>query len=94
MHECPHCNRESISSMQKVLAVSPILATCKVCHRKSYIHILYGLIAMTVWIVMTWVLIGLAYFFQMSFLLFGSAPSLIIAIDRYLIQAPLYKAQY
>jgi hypothetical protein len=94
MHECPHCNQESISSMQKVLAVSPIMATCKVCRRKSYIHILYGLIALTVWIIMTWALIGLAYFFQMSFLLFGSVPSLIIAIERYLIQAPLYKALY
>lgn len=94
MHECPHCYQESISSLQKVIAVSPLQATCGICNRKSYIHILYGLVALTVWIVMTWMLIGLAYFFQMSFLLFGSVPSLIIAIDRYLIQAPLFKVQY
>ncbi|MAM69910.1 MAG: hypothetical protein CMP91_02025 [Gammaproteobacteria bacterium] len=94
MHECPHCKRESISSLQKILAISPIQATCTVCQQKSYIHIIYGLVALTVWIVMTWMLIGLAYWFQMSFLLFGTLPALVIAIDRYLIQAPLLKVQY
>lgn len=91
MHECPHCKQESISSLQKIIAVSPIHATCTYCKRKSYIHILYGLIALTAWIIMTWMLIGLAYWFQMSFLLFGSVPAMIIAIDRYLVQAPLFK---
>tara|TARA_R110000772_G_scaffold63282_14_gene141788 strand:+ start:1021 stop:1305 length:285 start_codon:yes stop_codon:yes gene_type:complete len=89
MHECPHCKQESISTLQKIIAVTPLQATCMVCRQKSYIHIIYGLIALTVWIVMTWLLIGLAYLMQMSFLLLGSAPAMVIAVDRYLINAPL-----
>lgn len=89
MHECPHCNQEGISTLQKIAAVTPLLATCEVCQKKSYIHILYGLITLTVWIVMTWLLIGLAYMMQMSFLLLGSAPAMVIAVDRFLINAPL-----
>jgi len=38
-------------------------------------------------------LIGLAYWFQMSFLLFGAIPAMVIAIDRYLVRAPLSKVQ-
>ena len=93
MHECPHCKQESISTLQKLFAISPLQANCVACHQYSYIHITYALVALTVWIVMTWVLIGLAYLFQMSFLLLGTIPAMVIAVDRHLISAPLSKTQ-
>lgn len=93
MHECPHCHQESISNLQKLLAISPMRARCKACQQYSYIYNTYALIALTVWIIMTWVLIALAYWFQMSFLLFGSIPAMVIAVDRYLLRAPLSKVQ-
>ena len=93
MHECPHCNQESISALQKLLAISPLQVSCNACHQYSHVHITYALIALTVWILMTWVLIALTYWFQMSFLLFGSIPAMIIAVDRYLVRAPLSKVQ-
>lgn len=93
MHECPHCHQESISTLQKLLAISPLQLSCKACQQHSYIHNVYALEALTVWIVMTWLLIALAYWFQMSFLLFGSIPAMVIAVDRYLVKAPLSKVQ-
>jgi hypothetical protein len=93
MHECPHCHQESISTLQKLLAISPLQLSCKACLQHSYIHNVYALVALTVWIIMTWLLIALAYWFQMSFLLFGSVPAMVIVVDRYLINAPLTKAQ-
>jgi hypothetical protein len=79
MHECPHCHQESISTLQKLLAISPLQLSCKACQQHSYIHNVYALVALTVWI--------------MSFLLFGSIPAMVIAVDRYLIKAPLSKVQ-
>ncbi len=93
MHECPHCHQESISTLQKLLAISPMRVCCGACQQYSYIHNTYALVALTVWIIMTWILIALAYWFQMSFLLLGSIPAMIIAVDRYLIRAPLSKDQ-
>lgn len=93
MHECPHCNQESISTLQKLSAISPLQISCKACKHNSYVHNTYALVALTVWIIMTWILIGLAYWFQMSFLLFGTIPAMVIAVDRHLINAPLSKAQ-
>lgn len=93
MHKCPHCAQETISTFQKLLAISPLHVSCDGCHQKSHIHIMQALTAITFWIIMTWVLIGLAYWFQMSFLLFGSIPVLLIAVDRYLLKPPLLKVQ-
>ncbi|MGA1740930.1 MAG: hypothetical protein ACO4AC_01995 [Pseudohongiellaceae bacterium] len=91
MHTCPHCNQESISTRQKLLGIAPLLVSCNNCHQDSYIHIVYALVALTVWIIMTWMLIGLAYWFRMSFLLFGSIPAMVIAVDYCLVKAPLSK---
>lgn len=93
MHECPHCKQASISTFKKLLAIAPLQVSCSDCRQYSYVHSTYALVALTVWIIMTWVLIALSYRFQMSFLLFGTVPAMIIAVDRHLIRAPLSKAQ-
>jgi len=93
MHKCPHCNQESISTLQKLLAIAPLQVSCNACHQYSYVRVTYALLTLTVWIVLTWILIGLAYWFQMSFLLFGTIPAMVIAVNRHLISAPLSKAQ-
>ncbi len=91
MYECPHCKRDSISTQQKLLSIYPLALTCSVCGKNASIHIIYALVALTVWIVMTWGLIALAYWLQMSFLLFGTIPAFVIAVDRYIISAPFIK---
>ncbi len=93
MHECPHCKQESISTLQKLFAISPFQVNCASCNQYSHILGIYAFIALTAWIIMTWMLIGLAYMFQMSFLVLGTVPAMVIAVDRFLVNAPLYKVQ-
>lgn len=89
MQECPHCHREGITNLQKALSVYFGPAECAFCHEKSYVHVIYGLIAMTFWIVVTWVFIGLSYMSRSSFFLLGSAPAMFLAVNKYLLNAPL-----
>jgi len=89
MHECPHCHEYSISHIDKITAVYPLTATCSLCHKKSSLLIIYPLSALTLWIVITWVFIGLALYFNMSFLVLGTIPAMMLAVDRYMLQAPL-----
>lgn len=89
MHECPHCHQQSISHLHKLMAVHPLTATCPQCHELCNLHVVYALSALTLWIVITWAFIGLALFFGMSFLVLGTIPALMLAVDRYMLQAPL-----
>ncbi|MDT8399149.1 MAG: hypothetical protein RQ899_11090 [Pseudomonadales bacterium] len=69
------------------MCVAP--ARCSFCEQKSSIHVVYGLLAMTTWIVITWVFIGLSYMSRSSFFLLGTLPALVLAVNKYLLQAPL-----
>ena len=89
MHKCPHCQQESITSLQKICSVSFAPARCAECHQLSYVHAIYGLFAMTTWIVITWVFIGLSYMSNSSFFLLGTIPAMILAVNKYLLDAPL-----
>lgn len=92
MHECPHCRKESISSWQKVLSVTFLPAKCSQCRGESHIHVMYGLVALTSWIVLTWICIGLAYMTRQSIFLLGSIPALYFAVYKYLLRAPMIAA--
>ncbi len=89
MHKCPHCQREGISSLQKAFSVCFTPAICEFCREPSYIHVIYGLCAMTTWIVITWVFIGLSYMAKSSFFLLGTVPAMVLAVNKFLLQAPL-----
>ena len=89
LHECPHCHEMGISSMQKICSVTLLPAICPSCHQKSKVPIVYGLMALTAWMILTWVFIGLSIMAQMSFFLLGTIPAMIVCINRYLLRAPL-----
>ena len=89
MHVCPHCQAESISSLQKVFSVSFAPVICPNCKGRSYVHVLYGLLAMTTWIVLTWLFIGLSYMSRSSIFLLGSVPAAVVAVNKFMINAPL-----
>lgn len=90
MHKCPHCQQETISNFKKILSVNtftPVI--CPDCHEQAYTHIVYGLLALTGWIILTWVFIGLAYMSQTSFILLGTIPALFLVADKFLLKSPL-----
>lgn len=89
MQKCPHCQQEGITNLQKALSVSFAPAVCSYCHGRSYVHVIYGLTAMTVWIVLTWVFIGLSYMSRSSFFLLGTIPAMVLAVNKFLLEAPL-----
>lgn len=64
-------------------------AICPACNKQSVVPIVYGLMMLTAWMVLTWVFIGLAILAGMSFFLLGTIPAFIVCLDRYLLNAPL-----
>ena len=89
LHECPHCHEKQITSYQKIFSVAFSPAICPVCNEESIVPIVHGLITLTVWIILTWVFIGLAIMAGMSFFLLGTIPAFVFCVDRYLLLAPL-----
>ena len=89
MQNCPHCNKPGIREFNKLISVSFAPARCELCGRQSYLHVAYALMALSTWIILTWLLIGLAYFLQASILLLGSIPALALAIDLFMLKAPM-----
>ena len=89
MQKCPHCQQHGISNLQKLISVSFAPATCSLCKQQSYTHIIYGLYALTTWIAITWVFIGLSYMSRSSFFLLGTIPAMVLAVNKYLLQSPL-----
>lgn len=89
MHKCPHCQQAEISSWQKTISVFFGPAICSECHEKSYVHIIYALLALGTWIVLTWVFIGLSYLSGASFFLLGTIPAMVLAFNKFILRAPL-----
>jgi hypothetical protein len=89
MHTCPHCQQKGISTLQKLTSVSFAPAVCQLCSKPSYLHVLHGLYALIIWIMLTWVFIGVALFLKMSIFLIGTVPALFLAVDMYMLKAPL-----
>jgi hypothetical protein len=89
MHKCPHCQQDGVSHLQKILSIFFGPAICSACHKPSYVHILYAMLALGTWIILTWVFIGLSYMAHTSFFLLGTIPAMVLAINKFLIQAPL-----
>lgn len=88
MQKCPHCQQDGISNLSKALSLYFRPAICSFCQGRSYVHAVYGLFAMSVWIVLTWLFIGLSYMSRSSFFLLGTIPALVLAINRFLLEAP------
>lgn len=89
MHTCPHCKEPGIRTSDKLVSVAFAPATCTLCGQRSYLHIIHALIALMMWIILTWIFIGLALYQQMSIYLIGTIPSFILAIDKGMLNAPM-----
>lgn len=93
LHECPHCHQNKISSYQKLFSVTFSPAVCPACGQLSNVPIVYGLMTLTAWVILTWVFIGLSIMAGMSFFLLGTIPAFIVCVDRYLLKAPLERRE-
>jgi hypothetical protein len=89
LHACPHCLQPGVSSLQKLSSLVFTPAQCRLCRKRSYLHYAHGLRAMIAWVLLTWLFIGIALFQGMSIYLIGTVPALLLAVDKYLLHAPL-----
>lgn len=89
MHLCPHCHQPGIATMQKLLSVSFAPATCSLCGRRAYLHVVHGLHAMIAWVLLTWGFIGVALWQGMSIYLIGTVPAFFFAMDKWMLSAPM-----
>lgn len=89
MHPCPHCGKEGISTLQKLCSVSFAPATCNQCSGLAYLHVVHGLKAMIMWVILTWVFISVALYTNMSIYLIGTIPAVFLAVDQYMLKAPM-----
>ncbi|MEY4642259.1 MAG: hypothetical protein RLZZ227_2253 [Pseudomonadota bacterium] len=90
MHPCPHCSKPGISTVQKLGSVCFGPAVCALCSRRSAMPYVHGIRAMIFWVVVTWVFIGIAMFERMPIYLVGTIPAMLIAIDKYMLSAPMH----
>ena len=89
MYRCPHCRQEGISTLQKLCSVSFAPAICTQCGGRAYLHVVHGLKAMIMWVILTWVFIGVALHMNMSIYLIGTIPAFFLAVDKYMLKAPM-----
>ncbi len=89
LYACPHCLQPGVSSFHKLNSLFFAPARCQLCRKYSYLHYAHGLRAMIAWVLLSWLFIGVALFQSMSIYLIGTAPALLLAVDKYLLNAPL-----
>lgn len=89
MHVCPHCQQAGITSWAKLTSVSFAPATCTLCGRQAYLHVAHTLKALLVWIIITWVFIGIALWQTMAIYLIGTVPALLLGVDKCMLAAPM-----
>ena len=93
MHLCPYCGKPGITTAQKLGSVCFGPAICQLCNRRSAMPYVHGIRAMIFWVVVTWIFIGVAIFERMSIYLIGTVPALLIAVDKYMLNAPLQRVE-
>jgi len=89
LHACPHCHQPGVSSVAKVHSLFMKPAECRVCHRFCYLHYTHGLRAMIVWVIFSWMFIGIALYQNLWIYLIGTIPALLLAVDKFILTAPL-----
>jgi len=89
MYPCPHCQEAGVSTLAKLFSVSFAPATCTLCGGQAYLHITHALMALVTWIILTWVFIGVAIWQGMSIYLIGTIPAFVLAVDKFMLRAPM-----
>jgi uncharacterized protein (DUF983 family) len=89
LHTCPHCHQGGVSSAAKLHSLLFTPAICQLCRKRSYVHYTHGLRAMIVWVMFSWVFIGVALYQNVWIFLIGTIPALFLAVDKFILGAPL-----
>lgn len=89
MHPCPHCTKPTFSTARKVLLLWLSPGLCSACHKPAFIPLRNVAIAMFVWVIFSWLLIATTFYMRNVLFLLGSIPAAMLAIDKWLVQAPL-----
>lgn len=89
MYPCPHCQHSGISTLAKLGSAYFAPATCQQCGKQSLIPGAAGHKALILWILLTWVFIGVAMLQQMPIYMIGTIPAFILAIDKCMLAVPL-----
>jgi len=91
-HECPHCHQRGVSTFHKLNSLFFAPATCRLCGRRSSLSYQNGLRAMIAWVLLSWLFIGIALYQELWLYLLGTVPALLFAVDKFLVNAPLLRA--
>ena len=89
LHACPHCHQNGVSTLDKIHSLFLVPARCRVCRKACYLHYTHGLRAMIVWVIFSWVFIGIALYQDEWIYLVGTIPALFLAVDKFILTAPL-----
>ncbi len=89
LHVCPHCLQPGVSSLDKVHSLLLRPARCQVCRKLCYLPYTHGLRAMIVWVIFSWIFIGVALYQDVWIYLVGTIPALFLAVDKFILSAPL-----
>jgi hypothetical protein len=72
-----------------IVLVRPL--QCPHCKALSYVPLRYGVFALFTWVLLSWLFILTALYFRNVLYLLGSVPAGILAVDKWLLKAPLLK---
>lgn len=89
MRTCPHCKEDTIGNWAKLWSVTVNPVQCPSCRQFSFLHAAHALKGLVFWIVVSWIFIGLSWFSQQVFLLIGTLPALFLAINYFMLDAPM-----
>lgn len=93
LHVCPYCHQPGVSSVDKIHSLLLRPAACRLCRKSSYLHYSHGLRAMIVWVLFSWVFIGVALYQGVWIFLIGTIPALLLAVDKFILNAPLRRVE-
>ena len=91
MQSCPHCEEKTIGNWEKLWSITVSPVQCPACGRYSFLHAAHALKGLTFWVVVTWIFIALAWYSQQAFLLLGSVPAFYLAVNRFMLEAPMQR---
>ncbi len=89
MHPCPHCQQPTFSTARKVLLLWLGPGLCSACNKPAFIPLRNVAIAVFAWVVLSWLLIATTFYMRNVLFLLGSIPAAMLAIDLWLVRAPL-----
>lgn len=89
MHNCPNCQQPAFTDWQKLLQLWVRPRYCGVCHKAAYLPVRHIVVALVMWTLLSWALIGMALYTRNVLFLLGIVVAGFFAIDLWIRKAPL-----